>query len=474
MSTECDTFSLRDKRIVLLACCIAGFISPLLTSMINLAIPSIASEFAISAHDRGWLVMTFFLSSVAFLVPVSRIADLYGKKKIFIIGIVVVLISSLMSAIATSFAILLVWRVVAGIGTAAISTTSIAMIVQIYPRSQRGLPLALNTMCIYIGASMGPGLGGLLTETFGWQSIFFSLIPFSVAAFVAILFFKKDFKTSEGEPFDIKGSVLYALGIMALMYGIITLPDRLSPAFIAGGAVLLIAFFNFETRSKYPALNVGLFKGKVFRRSSIAAFLNYGSSYAVIFTLSQYLQDIGGMSPGTAGLIILLQPAVQAVVTPFAGRTSDKINPRILTTMGMIMMCIGTGLMITLTVNVNEQMLKVYIILLCTGLGYALFSTPNTNLIMGNVSPKNYTESSGVISVMRQVGMMSSVAIMVCMISVMMGTTTVIDPSTYGQFMDAIRYSFIVCFLLAVAGAFMTWFSKDSIPLPDQCPKSNN
>jgi len=471
MNRECDAFSLRDKRIVLLACCIAGFVSPLLTSMVNLAIPTIGIEFGISAHDRGWLVMTFFLSSVAFLVPVSRIADLYGKKKLFVIGIVVVLVSSLMSAVSPSFSVLLLWRVVAGIGTAAISSTSISMIVQIYPRSQRGLPLALNTMCIYIGASMGPGLGGILTETFGWQSIFLSLVPFSVAALVAILFFKSDFRTSEGEPFDLKGSVLYGIGIMALMYGIITLPDRLSPAFIAAGAVMMVAFFKFETKEQYPALKVSLFKGKIFRRSSIAAFLNYGSSYAVIFTLSQYLQDVGGMSPGAAGLIILLQPAVQAVVTPFAGRMSDRMNPRYLTTAGMMMMCVGTALMITLTVNVDAEMFKVYAILLFTGLGYALFSTPNTNLIMGSVSPKSYSESSGVISVMRQVGMMSSVAVVVCMISIMMGTTTVIDPSTFDAFMTAVRYSFVVCFLLAAAGAFMTWSSKDPAPLPDQCPK---
>jgi MFS family permease len=338
------------------------------------------------------------------------------------------------------------------------------MIVQIYPRSQRGLPLALNTMCIYIGASMGPGLGGLLTETFGWQSIFLSLVPFSVAALVAILFFKTDFRTSEGEPFDIKGSVLYGLGMIALMYGVITLPDKFSPFFIAAGAVLLIAFFNFETKEKHPVLMVSLFKGRVFRRSNIASFLNYGSSYAVIFTLSQYLQDVGGMGPGTAGLIILLQPAIQAVVTPFAGRTSDRMDPRILTTAGMIMMCLGTGLMITLSVNVDSEMMKVYMILMFTGLGYALFSTPNTNLIMGNVSPKNYSESSGVISVMRQVGMMSSVAVVVCMISIMMGTTTVIEPGTVDRFMTAIHYSFVICFILAAAGAFMTWFSKERVP----------
>ncbi|MDR0335360.1 MAG: MFS transporter [Methanomassiliicoccaceae archaeon] len=470
MSKECEVFSMRDKRIVLIACCIAGFISPLLTSMINLAVPSIALEFGISAHDRGWLVMTFFLSSVAFLVPVSRIADLYGKKKLFIIGIIIVLISSLMSPFSSSFSILLIWRIVAGIGTACISSTSISMIAQVYPRAQRGLPLALNTMCIYIGASMGPGLGGILTETFGWQSIFFSLVPFSVAAFVAIMFFKTDFKTSEGEPFDMKGTMLYGLGVMTLMYGILTLPDRLSPAFIAAGAVLLVMFYNFETKEKYPVLNVGLFKGKVFRRSNIAAFLNYGSSYAIIFTLSQYLQDVGGMSPGTAGLIILLQPAVQAIITPFAGRMSDRMDPRILTTAGMIMMCVGTGMMITLSVNVDAEMTKVYAILLFTGLGYALFSSPNTNLIMGNVSAKNYSEASGLISVMRQVGMMSSVAVVVCMISVMMGTTTVIEPGTFDQFMTAVRYSFVICFLLSAAGALMTWYSRDAAPPPAPCP----
>jgi MFS family permease len=322
-------------------------------------------------------------------------------------------------------------------------------------------------MCIYIGASLGPSLGGMLTEVFGWRTMFLALIPFSVAAFVTMFYFKTDFKTSEGEPFDTKGSLLYGIGIVALMYGVITLPDMLSAAFIAAGAVLLVAFFNFETKEKYPVLMVKLFSGKVYRRSTIAAFLNYGSSYAVIFTLSLYLQSIGQMTPGTAGLIILLQPVTQAIVTPFAGRASDKMDPRVLTTLGMIMMCIGTATMITLTVDVNIA--KVYMILLFTGLGYAFFSTPNTNLIMGNVSAKNYSESSGVISVMRQVGMMSSVAIVMCMISVTMGTAATIDPDMYGAFIDAVRYSFAVCFALAVIGAFMTWFSRGDGSPESQC-----
>ncbi|MCL2143712.1 MAG: MFS transporter [Methanomassiliicoccaceae archaeon] len=466
MSTECQNFSSKEKRIVLIACCLAGFISPLLTTMINLAVPTIGLEFNISAHDQGWLVMSFFLSSVAFLVPMSRLSDLYGKRKLFIIGIVIVLLSSLASAVANSFSVLLVWRIVAGIGTACISSTSISMIAQVYPRSQRGLPLALNTMCIYIGASLGPGLGGLITEMFGWRTMFLALIPFSIAAFITMFYFKTDFRTSEGEPFDIKGSMLYGVGIVVMMYGIITLPSVISAAFAAAGAVLLVAFFRFETKEKYPVLMVKLFSGRTYRRSTIAAFLNYGSSYAVIFTLSLYLQNVGGMSPGAAGLIILLQPLTQAIVTPFAGRASDRMNPRILTTSGMIMMCVGTALMMTLSVDV--VIYRVYLTLFFTGLGYALFSSPNTNMIMGSVSAKNYSEASGVISVMRQVGMMSSVAIVMCMISVMMGTTANITPDMYGAFIDSVRYSFAVCFMLAVAGAVMTWFSKGD-EAPDAC-----
>jgi len=459
MSTEEKEFSLRDKRIVLIACCIAGFVSPLITTMINPAIPAISDEFGISAHNQGWLIMSYFLSSVAFLVPMSRLSDLYGKRKILIVGIVVVLISALMSAIADSFATLLFWRVIMGMGTACISSTSISMIVEIYPKAHRGLPLAINTMCIYIGASVGPGLGGMLTEIFEWRSIFFSLIPFSVAGLIATLYFKTDFKTSEGEPFDMRGALLYALGIIVLMYGIITLPDALSGLFIAGGIVLLIAFFNFESKAEHPVLMVKLFSGKVFRRSNIAAFLNYGSSFAVLYTVNLYLQYIVGLGPATAGMIILLQPVIQAAITPFSGRMSDKIDPRILTTSGMMLMCASTVMMMFLSSEVN--MIKIYLILMFTGAGYALFSAPNTNLIMGNVCPKNYSESSGVISVMRQVGMMSSIAIVMCMISLNMGTTAAVEPETFDAFINSIRYSFAVCFVLAVIGCFMTWFSRD-------------
>ncbi|MCL2712318.1 MAG: MFS transporter [Methanomassiliicoccaceae archaeon] len=459
MHSEYD-FSAREKYVVLLACCIAAFLAPLITTMINLAVPTIAEEFGVSAHDQGWLVMAYFLSSVAFLVPMSRLSDLYGKRKIFLYGIVVVIISSLLSGLSPSFLALLICRLVTGMGTACISSTSISMIAQVYPKAHRGLPLALNTMCIYIGASVGPALGGFITQMFGWEWIFISLVPFSVAGLITMLSFKKDFRTSEGEPFDVKGSLLYGIGIVAFMYGILNVPDVYATLFIAAGIVILIAFFNFETKEEYPVLDMRLFKGRTFRRSSVAAFLNYGSSYAIVFTLSLYLQSIGGMNPAAAGLVILLQPSLQAVITPFAGKLSDKIDPRFLTTMGMVMMCLGTLTMTTLTKNV--EMFRIYAILLMTGAGYALFSTPNTNMIMSNVNEKGYSEASGVISVMRQVGMMSSVAVIMCMISFTMGTSENIVPAMYDSFINAIRYAFFICFGFAAIGTFMTWFSKDA------------
>ena len=458
MNTEHADHTDSERRIVLIACCIGAFLAPLITTMINLAVPTISVEFGIAAHSQGWLVMAYFLSSVAFMIPMARLSDLYGKRKLFMIGIIIVLVSSLMSALSSSFAVLLAWRLITGLGTACISSTSISMIAQIYPRASRGLPLALNTMCIYIGASIGPALGGFITDLLGWRWMFFSIVPFALAAFFAIFMFKKDFRTSEGEPFDLKGSLLYGIGIVALMYGVLTVPEILSSVFIAGGIVLLIMFFRYETREKYPVLMVSLFKGKTFRRSTIAAFLNYGASYAVVFTLSLYLQNIGNMGPATAGLIILIQPAIQSVVTPFSGRASDIINPRILTTAGMIMMCGGTAVMATLSANI--EMIKIYAILILTGLGYALFSTPNTNRVMGGVSEKHYSESSGVISVMRQVGMMSSVAIIMCMIAFTMGSDTHIHDMV-PEFISAIRYTFTICFLLAVCGTFMSWFSED-------------
>jgi MFS family permease len=318
-------------------------------------------------------------------------------------------------------------------------------------------------MCIYIGASLGPSLGGFLTESFGWEGIFLVMIPFSIAALVPLLMFRMDFRTAKGEPFDIKGTVLYGSGIAVMMYGVVTLPSVLSLMFIVAGAILLTIFFKYEQRIEYPVLNVGLFREKIFRRATLSTLLNYGAAYAVILTMSLYLQDVGGLSPSSAGLIILAQPVIQAVVTPFAGRMSDKTDPRKLTTAGMIMMCVGTALMITITEEVI--MLKVYLKLMFTGLGYALFSAPNTNLIMGSVSAKSYSESSGLISVMRQVGMMASAAILMCMISVFMGTNSVIADDI-PAFINAVRVAFSICFLIAVAGTFMAWSAKNDVSRP--------
>jgi nitrate/nitrite transporter NarK len=288
--------------------------------------------------------------------------------------------------------------------------------------------------------------------------MFFSLMPFSVAALTVIMFMRKDMRTSKGEPFDVKGSVLYGAGIVALMYGLLTVPEMLSAAFISAGAVLLMVFFNYETKQRYPVLAVGLFKKKVFRHSVLAAFLNYGSSYAVVFTMSLYLQSVCGMGPGTAGMIILIQPAVQAVITPFAGRSSDSMDPRILTTAGMIMMCIATLLMATL--SVEPDMPKVYAVLISVGIGYALFSSPNTNMILSSVSERNYSESSGVISVMRQMGMMTSIAVVMCMIALTMGAGTQIYDMKE-EFITALRYTFSICFMMAIAGALMTWTGRE-------------
>ncbi|MDR0778749.1 MAG: MFS transporter, partial [Methanomassiliicoccaceae archaeon] len=272
MNSEC-TFSLKERRIVLIACCIGGFITPLITTMINLALPTIGAEFGISEHDRQWLVIMFFLSSVAFLVPMSRLSDLYGKRKMFIIGIFIILIASIMSAFANSFSLLLFWRLITGVGAACIASSSISMIAQVYPKSQRGLPLAINTMSIYIGASLGPSLGGFLTEAFGWEGIFLAMVPISIAALIPLLMFNAEFCTSKGEPFDIKGTILYGVGVVAMMYGVVTLPNILSPVFIAAGAILLTAFFRFEKRAEYPVLKVGLFKERVFRRATLSTLL---------------------------------------------------------------------------------------------------------------------------------------------------------------------------------------------------------
>ena len=452
---DARVFSKREQRLVLLASCLAIFATPLMGTMVNLALPTMAGEFGMSTSDEGWVIAVYFLSSVAFMVPIARLADLFGKKKIFITGLFITIAGALLASMSPNFTALLACRVVMGIGAAAISCTGIAMLTEVYPKNHRGGAIGMNTASVYLGSSVGPPLGGLLTDTLGWHSTFYMVIPFCLLALIAVLSFKSDFAPAKGESFDAKGSVVYGVAITVATYGLMSITEWYSIPLIIAGVAMLFIFYFMEKREKYPVLNVKIFSNSRYTRSVIAALLNYASSFAVAFFLSLYLQDVGDFSPSKTGMILLIQPLIQAVFTPITGRLSDKVDARILPTLGMIVTCAGLVVIVTLTAEVNMTMVMLALILL--GTGYSLFSAPNTNAVMSTVSERQYSEASGMLGIMRQGGILLSIGIAVGCVSLIVGNDS-ITPATVDLFVRAMRTAFMIFVTMSVVGCVLSWF----------------
>src|SRR3990172_636672 len=335
------------KKVALLVSTLSSFFTPFMGYAINIALPAIAKEFSMNAILLSWIATSYLLSAAMFLVPFGKIADIYGRKKIFTYGLMIFIVSSALAAISNSVTMLIGSRVLQGMGGAMIFGSSVAILTSVFPLSERGKVLGINTASVYCGLSLGPFLGGFLTQQLGWRSIFVVSIILGVIVIIAVLWkLKGEWAEARGEKFDVVGSAIYGLMLIALMYGFSRLPALSAVWLILIGVAGIWAFIKWELKTAQPVLNLRLFRhNKVLTFSNLAALINYSATSAVAFLLSLYLQYIKALSPQQAGLILVSQPIVMAIFSPLAGRLSDKIEPRIVASTGMSITVIGLFLL---------------------------------------------------------------------------------------------------------------------------------
>ncbi len=445
--------SATDKRVALLVATLASFLAPFMISSVNIALPSIGIEFAIDAVLLSWVTASYLLATAMFLVPFGRIADIYGRKRIFSYGILIYTVSCLLLAISPSAVTLISLRFLEGIGSAMILGTGIAILTSVFPIGERGKALGINVTAVYLGLSLGPFLGGFLTQHLGWRSIFFVNVPLGLT----IIFFvfwklKGEWAEAKGEKFDFTGSTIYSFVLIAVMYGLSLLPAMSGAWLILIGVLGILAFVKWETRVESPVLNIGVFRNsRVFAFSNLAALINYSATFAVGFLLSLYLQYIKGLTPQSAGLILVSQPVIQAVFSPFAGWLSDRIEPRIVASMGMALTTIGLFLLTLLNEKTTLEFIVSSLILL--GLGFALFSSPNTNAVMSSVEKKFYGVASAILGTMRLTGQTLSIGIAMLIFAIYIGRVQ-ITPEYYQPFLISVEVAFIIFAILCLIGIF--------------------
>ncbi len=451
MTDSASIDNAETKRYVLLITTIVAFIGPFSISSVNISLPSIGQEFLMDAILLSWVTTAYLLTSAMFLVPLGKIADIYGRKRIFTYGTLIFTLASIGSAFSNSATMLIGFRVFQGVGSGATYCVGAAMLTSVFPARELGKVFGINLAAVYLGNSLGPFLGGFLTHHLGWRSIFFVNV---LLGFIIIFFIfwklKEEWHEAREEKFDLTGSIIFSITLLLILYGFSQLSTMRGVWFILPGVLGILAFIKWETKIESPVLEINLFRNnRVFAFSNLAALINYSATFAITFLLSLYLQYIKGLTAENAGLILLSQPIVQAFFSPFTGRLSDRIEPRIVASIGMGLTAGGLFLFIFL----NEMTSLGFIIssLILLGFGFALFSSPNTNAVMGSVENRYFGVASGTLGTMRTMGMVLSMGITIMIFSIVIGKVQ-ITPQYYPVFLKSTKIAFTFFTVLCLGG----------------------
>jgi len=439
------------KRDLLIVGILVSFLTPFVRASINLALPAIAYEFDLSAVSLTLISTVYLLVNAILYIPFGRVGDIYGRKRIFQYGLIIFTISSFISAFSTSGEIFLFTRIFQAVGNAMVFANLNAMVSSAFPTNERGRAFGLTSMGVFVGLIFGPILGGAITEIVGWRTLFYLDTVIGIIAIFAITRFKHDWVDAEGEKLDILGSFLLGISLIFIIYGFSDSTNSYSLFLIVTGIIGLLAFYLVEKRVAFPLINLGLFKSKSFTFGNITAFINYGAFVSVGFILTLYLQYLKGYSPLTAGLIVSIQSIIMVIVSPYAGRLSDKIDPRNVSAAGMVLTTVGVVLMAL--INYDNATYLGGLSLIIFGAGIGLFYSSNTKVVMSAVDNKYFGIASATLSNVRSMGQIFGMGIVTLIISAILGNAQIM-PSNYPELFISIKIAFVAIAALSAVGIF--------------------
>ncbi len=456
MISNPDTDKGPNKTLLLVATMATHFFNPFMGAAVNIALKKIGTDFSMSAVGLSWVSMSYLLASVIFLVPFGKLGDTWGRTKMFLYGTIFFAISTFLCAFVPNSTVLIIMRFMQGIGAAMMTGTIMAIVISAFPPEKRGKVIGLNVSSVYIGSSLAPMLGGLITDALSWRGLFF--INATASTLIAILIIWKlnrEWSERVVEKFDFKGAILYMISISLLMYGLSKLPDQLAIIMTLAGFAGLFVFAKVELKTQFPVLNIRLFtENRVFALSNLSALINYAATFAMSFMLSLYLQYVKGMEAREAGMVLVAQPLLMAIVASFSGRLSDKKNPRVLAAIGMGISAFG--LLILSFISSDTTIVYILISLIVLGIGFGMFSSPNTNVIMGSVDKKVYGTASAILGTMRSTGMMFSMAIASLTLHLFLGDSQ-ISTANIPQFITSTKIVFAIFTVLCFMGVFTSF-----------------
>ncbi len=442
----------RYKWRAMLVVSIGTFMATLDASIVNLALPTLKDYFNTDIATIEWVMLSYLLTVTTLLLTLGRLSDMYGRKPIFLAGLLIFTLGSGLCSLSASAGQLIAFRVVQGLGAAMLMANSTAIITDVFPHTERGKALGLIGTVVSIGYITGPVLGGFLIDRMGWQSIFYINIPVGLLGTVYALKTLKSDQLHDGQKFDTRGAFLMFMSLISLVL-VITKGQVLgwdSPAIIGISllfAVFLVGFLMVEKRADQPMVELSLFQNRPFSASNASGFLSFTAMFAVIILMPFYMDEILGYSPEHMGMVFVAIPLVMALVAPVSGWISDRTNSFLLSSLGMAVTCMA--LLLLGNLDQDATFFDIVVRMGMIGLGMGLFQSPNNSIVMGSVPKERLGIAGGMLAMIRNLGMVTGIAIsgavLTSGIQSNQAAGLVYEAAFLGGFHDAFMVAAVIC-----------------------------
>ena len=427
-------------------------------TIVNVALPSIQRDLEIGISELEWVFNGYALTFGVLMLTGGKLADLLGRRRIFIVGLVIFTLASLFCGLATSAGWLIGARVVQGVGSALMNPATLSIITATFPPRQRGMAIGIWAGVAAMALAIGPLVGGLITEHIGWNWIFFINVPVGILAVVVTrLVVSESRDTSAVQRLDLPGLLASGIGLFALTFALIEAnsygwTDPVIVALFATSAVSLVGFVLLELRQRVPMLDLSLFRNGTFAGSNAVMLLVGLAMFGVFFYNSLFVQNVMGYSAVQTGAIFLPMTMLIILIAPAAGKFSDRVGSRWLMGVGMVLLSVS--LFTFSRLDAGSDFWNLLPGLLVGGVGMGLVMTPTTAAAMGSVSIDKAGVGSAVLNSMRQVGGSLGIAVMGAIVASQVDAPAGTPQAAQG-FIDGFQNALVVASLIALAGAVL-------------------
>ena len=444
------------RWVTLLIFCMGSFLIPLTMSAVPIAIPALAKELSANAIYVSWIPVSFVLSNLIFLLPAGRLADIYGRRRIYLLGNAVFALASLLAGLAQSIEMLLLFRLLQGVGAAMFFSTGMAIISTVFREHGRGAALGWVVSSVYTGLLCGPLIGGWLSDTLGWRAVFIFPLPFIFACLLlGLLKMKGEWFGDAKQGFDWLGSFWVMGIILSTFIGLSHLHQLRGQVVLLFAVVCFFVFFQHCRRATYPLVPLAIFRrNTLFTRSLLSSVCMYSGTYAFVFIMALYLQLNRGLSATSAGQLMMVQAIFMVLLAPISGRLSDRFQARFIATLGCLLNVIGFVLLCFLDENMSLSLIALALAVI--GLGFGLFSTPNNSTALGAVNENNLSIASSLTNQARLSGQMISTALASLLLTIFIGNQEIL-PDQYLAFEQVVKWIVYISLILTALGTFFSY-----------------